>query len=180
MITHLIHLKRKESFCPILGKADGTLSTLDLCFIYFDLEMRVADINFSRSATHPKNSSHLILATCHTHFSRTWESQQPLQFQIHDSKRKCCVLTRLLRSPRTQGTEKQWGSLKEENFLNVSQPLCSSPWYSTGVVLWHQAHLCHPIISLWGLKFMCTFKHSKYLGINGENLYLLVATSVER
>lgn len=44
------------------------LSTLDLCFIYFDLEMKVADINFSRSAPHLKNPSHLILEVCHTHF----------------------------------------------------------------------------------------------------------------
>lgn len=67
------------------------LSTLDLCFIYFDLEMKVADINFSRSAPHPKNPSHLILEVCHTHFSRTWESQQQFQLQKQDWERTCVL-----------------------------------------------------------------------------------------
>lgn len=95
------------------------LLTLDLCFAYFDLEMKVADINFSRSAPHPKSPSHLILEVCHTHFSRTWESQQQFQLQKQDSGKEGVSWSTFPVLPDVQEAEKQWRCLKRD-FLNSS------------------------------------------------------------
>lgn len=105
------------------------LSTLDLCFIYFDLEMRVADINFSRSATYPKKPSHLILEVRHTRFSRAWESQQQLQFQIQGCKRLCYVLKHLLGSAPDPGNREAVGKLRERKLPGFLPTSLTFQWF---------------------------------------------------